>query len=169
VCKRTLDVLGALLILVFYAPAAVVLIAALRLSRRGPILARETTVGLDGKPFGRWRLHRPTEGESLFDNLLWRAGLSDLPSAFNVIAGDMALIGPRPHSPEQHAHLLKGRTDYSRRFEARPGMVWPRAADGEPSLNADLDYVRQWSAFSDLRVAGLYAIHGLFRAEQDDA
>ena len=166
VCKRTLDVLGAVLVLVFFLPIGLAMIAAIRCSRNGPIFTREETIGLSGRPFGRWRLHRPVERESVFDRVLWQAGLVDLPSAVNVIDGDMSLIGPRPHSPEQHDHLSKGRPDYVRRLEARPGMVWPRANEGEPSWSAELDYVTQWSVLMDLKVAGLYAIQGLFREEQ---
>lgn len=166
VSKRILDVLGAVLILIFFVPISLVMITAIRCSRRGPIFAREETVGLHGRTFGRWRLHRPVDGESLFDQVLWRAGLADLPSAVNVIDGDMSLIGPRPHSPGQYAHLGKGRPDYARRLEARPGMIWPRGAEGEPSWAAELDYVARWSVFVDLKVAALHAIQSLLREEQ---
>jgi putative colanic acid biosynthesis UDP-glucose lipid carrier transferase len=166
VCKRTLDVLGAVLVLIFFLPIGLMMIAAIRCSRDGPIFAREQTVGLGGRIFARWRLHRPVERESVFDRVLWRAGLVYLPSAINVIDGDMSLVGPRPHSPAQYACLSQGRPDYARRLEARPGMIWPRATEGEPSWSAELDYVARWSVFVDLKVAGLYAIQGLFREEQ---
>jgi lipopolysaccharide/colanic/teichoic acid biosynthesis glycosyltransferase len=166
VCKRTLDVLGAVLVLAFFMPIGLLMIAAIRCSRPGPIFTREQAVGLHGRRFGRWRLHRPLERESIFDRALWQAGLADLPSAVNVIDGDMSLIGPRPHSPEQYAVLSQGRPGYVRRLEARPGMIWPRANEGEPSWSAELDYVARWSVFVDLKVAGLYAIQGLFREEQ---
>ncbi len=166
VCKRALDVLGAAFILVFFLPIGALTLVAIRCSRRGPILVRETTVGLNGRPFRRWRFHRPGESENVFDQLIWRAGLIDLPSAVNVIGGEMSLIGPRPHSPQQYDYLRKGRPDYARRFEARPGMIGPTLGDDEPSLNADLDYVSGWSPFLDLKVAGLYAAQGLFREKQ---
>jgi lipopolysaccharide/colanic/teichoic acid biosynthesis glycosyltransferase len=166
VSKRALDVLGAVLVLLFFMPIGLAMITAIRCGRRGPIFAREETVGLRGRTFGRWRLYRPTEGETPFDQILWRAGLGDLPSAINVIDGDMSLIGPRPQSPGQYAHLLRGRPDYPRRLEARPGMIWPRGVEGEPSWSAELDYVARWSVFVDLKVAAVYAIQGLFREEQ---
>ena len=158
VCKRSLDVLGAILVLLFFLPIGLIMIAAIRCSRNGPILIREDTVGLGGRTFGRWRLHQPAERESLFDRVVWRARLEHLPTAVNVIDGDMSLIGPRPHSPQRHACMSKGRPDYARRLEARPGMIWPRASEGEPSWSAELDYVIRWSMFVDLKVAALYAI-----------
>ena len=167
VSKRILDVLGAILVLLFFLPIGVLMIAGIRCSRRGPIFAREATLGLHGRTFGRWRLHRPVDGESVFDQVLWRAGLADLPSAVNVLDGDMSLIGPRPQSPGQDAYLRQGRPDYARRLEARPGMIWPRGEEGEPSWSAELDYIARWSVFVDLSVATLYAIQGLFREEQD--
>jgi putative colanic acid biosynthesis UDP-glucose lipid carrier transferase len=166
VSKRLLDVLGAILVLVFFLPVGLVMIAGIRCNRRGPIFVREETVGLHGRTFGRWRLYRPLGGGCLFDQVLWRAGLANLPSAVNVIDGDMSLVGPRPYSPGQDAYLRQRRTDYARRLEARPGMIWPRGAQGELSWNAELDYVAQWSVFVDLRVTALYAVQGLFREEQ---
>jgi putative colanic acid biosynthesis UDP-glucose lipid carrier transferase len=166
VSKRTLDVLGAILVLLFFLPVGLLMIAGIRCSRRGPIFVREETVGLNGRRFGRWRLYRPAEGESLFDQVLWRAGLADLPSAVNVIDGDMSLIGPRPQSPGQDAYLRRGRPGYARRLEARPGMIWPRGAEGQPSWSAELDYVARWSVVLDLKVAAVYAVQGLFREEQ---
>jgi len=166
VCKRVLDVLGAVLVLVFFLPVGVLMIAAIRCSRSGPVFTCEQTVGLGGAIFGRWRLHRPVDGETVFDRALWQAGLADLPSAVNVIEGDMSLIGPRPQSPSQYVSLSRGLPDYSRRLEARPGMIWPRAGEGEPSWSAELDYVARWSVLEDLKVAGLYAVQGLFREEQ---
>lgn len=166
VCKRTLDVLCAALVLMFYLPIGLVMIAAIRCGRRGPIFEQDQALGLDGRVFGRWRLHRPAENETVFDQILWRAGLGDLPSAVNVIDGDMSLIGPRPLSPAQYVRMNRGRPDYARRLEARPGMIWPRAGEGEPSWSAELDYVARWSMVVDLKVAGLYAIQGLFREEQ---
>jgi len=164
--KRILDVLGAVLVLLFFLPIGVVMVIGIRCARSGPIFVREETVGLHGRTFGRWRLYRPVEDESVFDQLLWRAGLADLPSAVNVIDGDMSLIGPRPHSPGLDAYLRQGRPDYARRLEARPGMIWPRGDEGEPSWSAELDYVAGWSVFADLKVAALYAVQGLFREEQ---
>uniref|UniRef100_B0SWD6 Sugar transferase n=1 Tax=Caulobacter sp. (strain K31) TaxID=366602 RepID=B0SWD6_CAUSK len=163
--KRALDVVGAFALLLFFAPAAIALICAIRLSRAGPIFTREQTLGLNGKPFGRWRLHRAAGRQGAVDRLVWRAGLADLPSALNVIAGEMSLIGPEPHSPRRSGLIGKGRADYTTRFEARPGMIWPCGADGQPSLGADLDYVSQWTAFTDLKVAARYAVNGLLREE----
>ena len=166
VSKRALDVLGAVLVLVFFLPIGLTMLAAVRCGRRGPLFMREETIGLHGRTFGRWRLHRPVEGETVFDRILWRAGLGDLPSAVNVIDGDMSLVGPRPYSPGQYARLRQGRPDYARRLEARPGMIWPRGGESEPSWSAELDYVARWSVFLDLKVAALHAIQSLFREEQ---
>lgn len=166
VFKRTLDLLGAVFILLFFLPIGLLTITAIRCSRSGPIFVREQTVGLGGAIFGRWRVYRPIDGETVFDRAVWQAGLGDLPSAFNVIEGDMSLIGPRPQSPSQFVSLSRGLPDYARRLEARPGMIWPRAGEGEPSWSAELDYVARWSMLEDLKVAGLYAVQGLFREEQ---
>jgi putative colanic acid biosynthesis UDP-glucose lipid carrier transferase len=166
VSKRALDILGALALLVFFAPISIVLIAAIRLSRRGPVFSREDSVGLNGAPFSRWRLHDAAEQAGVFDAWVWRSGLEALPSAMNVIAGEMSLIGPEPHSRERSAHLIKHHADYARRFETRPGMICPRILSCEPSLSDDLDYVSSWTPLLDLKLAGLCVAHFLFRGEQ---
>lgn len=163
-CKRMLDVLGAMGLLIFFAPISVVALAGLRLMRDGPIFTHEDTVGLNGKMFRRWRLYRPEAGGTVFDRLLWRAGLADLPAAVNVILGDMSLVGPQPHSKAHSAHMGR-RRNYAARFVARPGMVWPRDRHGQPSLAAELDYLAAWTTWLDLKLAGLHAINGLLREE----
>jgi len=166
VWKRTLDLLGAVSILVFFLPIGLLTLVAIRCARRGPLFVREQTVGLNGVVFDRWRMHRPVDGETVFDRMVWQAGLTDLPAAVNVIEGHMSLIGPRPLSPARYVSLSQGLHGYGRRLEARPGMIWPRADEGEPSWSAELDYVVRWSVLEDLKVAGLYATQGLFREEQ---
>lgn len=153
--------LGAAALLLFFAPLGVFLVVAIRVCRDGPIFMREDAVGLRGRPFGRWRFSRAAGQDTVFDRFVEQAGLSCLPSVFNVMAGEMSLIGPAPHSPDRYAYLRRGHSDYMRRFEARPGMIGPGVIDERASLGADLDYVLGWSALLDLKVACRFAIDGL--------
>ena len=164
--KRVLDVAGALAILIFYAPVMTLLMLGTRLKRGGPVLEREETVGLGGRMFGRWRFRPPAEDDVCAD-IIERSGLTYLPSAINVLAGDMSLVGPEPHGPERSRYLRRGNSDYERRFEARPGLIWPRAEDGRSALIVELAYLAEWRTRLDLKIMGLHAFDGLFGATSE--
>lgn len=160
--KRALDVIGALILLAFFAPLGLLAAVIIRLGRGGPVFVRESAVGLRGRPFDRWRLRAPGGRGAAFDKALDQAGLTYLPSALNVLAGDMSLIGPTPHSPDRYDRFRRGHANYLRRFEARPGMIGPSLPGEDGALGADLDYVQSWSALVDLKVAGRFVLGGLF-------
>jgi lipopolysaccharide/colanic/teichoic acid biosynthesis glycosyltransferase len=159
--KRVLDIAGTLAVLIFYAPVMTLLMLGMRLRRGGPILEQEETVGLGGRTFGRWRF-RPAAEDDVCADIIERSGLTYLPSAINVLAGEMSLVGPEPHGTERSRYLQRGNPDYERRFEARPGMIWPRAEDGRSALVVELAYLAEWRTRLDLKIMGLHAFDGLF-------
>jgi lipopolysaccharide/colanic/teichoic acid biosynthesis glycosyltransferase len=129
--KRSLDAVSAGVGLLLVCPLIAVTAMAVRLTSSGPVLFRQRRVGKDGKPFEilkfRTMLHRPQgsgpgvtrKGDSRVTGLgrwLRRARLDELPQLFNVLRGDMSLVGPRPDLPEfcqavppelQHVFMLR--------------------------------------------------------------
>jgi lipopolysaccharide/colanic/teichoic acid biosynthesis glycosyltransferase len=169
--KRALDVLLAVLMVVLLAPimAAVAILVLLGLGR--PVLFRQVRPGLGGKPLEvlKFRTMRPardareekvTDGERLTPLGRWlrRTSLDELPGLWNVLRGDMSLVGPRPllmeylplYSPEQ-----------ARRHEMRPGITgWAQvngrnALKWEEKFRLDVEYVDQCSLAMDLRILAL--------------
>ena len=133
--KRLLDAgaAGAGLVLLF--PLMAVIAVAVRLTSSGPILFRQRRVGKDGKLFEilkfRTMVHRPQgigprvtrKGDSritALGRLLRRARLDELPQLFNVLRGDMSLVGPRPDLPE---FCQAVRIEQQRVFTLRPGLT----------------------------------------------
>lgn len=179
IAKAVLDrTLGALLLL-GAAPVILVAAVAVRVTSPGPVFYRQQRIGIDGRPFTMWKLRsmyidadaRRAEilGLSDRDGLMFkmredpritRAGkvlrrysIDELPQLYNVVAGDMSLVGPRPPLPEE----VDGYRDrVMRRLHVRPGLTGLWQVSGRASLSwdesiqLDLRYVDNWSIAMDL-------------------
>ena len=155
------------------APVIAVSAVAIKLDTRGPVFYRQSRVGLDGRPFRIWKLRTMTvgaehSGAGLYiepgDVRITRAGralrrfsLDELPNLFNVLAGEMSIVGPRPTVQEQ----VDRYTDHQRRrLEVKPGITGWAQVNGRTSLSwperIDLDvwYVDHRSSALDLRIIG---------------
>jgi sugar transferase (PEP-CTERM system associated) len=175
--KRGLDLLaGASIFLLTWPLMLLVALAILIESKgKGPILFHQVRVGLNGEPF---RVHKfrsmRTDAEAdgvarwatKDDDRITRVGavirktrLDELPQVFNVLLGEMSLVGPRPERPEFVAELTKEIPFYAERHRVKPGLTgwaqlsYPYGAtteDARNKLEFDLYYVKNASAFLDL-------------------
>jgi exopolysaccharide biosynthesis polyprenyl glycosylphosphotransferase len=178
--KRTVDVVVASVGLLFLSPVILVSAVAIKVSSPGPVLFRQLRAGRGGRPFtifklrtmhvnaeaSRHELADANESDGLFKiredprihrfgRFLRRTSLDEVPQLFNVLRGDMALVGPRPFVLEE-SELIDGWA--ARRFEVRPGLTGLWQVSGRSNLNFDelrrLDYlyVASWSLKWDLRI-----------------
>lgn len=179
IAKRTFDVVGAFLLLILTSPLLTAIAVAIRATSRGPVLFRQRRIGQAGRPFmflkfrsmragahEEWAQLRATSDRSgpvpkikrdprvtPVGRVLRRLSLDELPQLFNVLAGTMSLVGPRPHLPEEVA-------DYERRHRKvlalRPGMTGLAQVSGradlafEDEVKLDTFYVEHWSLGLDL-------------------
>ncbi|HET7700139.1 MAG TPA: sugar transferase [Candidatus Limnocylindria bacterium] len=134
--KRALDLALALPILVVSAPLIAALMVAVRLTSRGPALHRATRVGRTGAVFTMYKLRSmradastgsaiTARGDQRVTGLgraLRRTRLDELPQLWNVIRGDMSLVGPRPEDPRVVAHYSEGERAV---LTVRPGITGP--------------------------------------------
>jgi lipopolysaccharide/colanic/teichoic acid biosynthesis glycosyltransferase len=166
--KRLLDVLLAAVGLVVLSPLLLVLALAVRLALGTPILFRQVRPGLNGRPFTlyKFRSLREDPGRTRTDEerltrlgaLLRRASLDELPELWNVLRGDMSLVGPRPLLME---YLPLYTPEQARRHEVRPGITgWAQingrnAISWEEKFRLDLWYVEHRSLWLDLRILAL--------------
>ncbi len=175
--KRALDLLVGLLIFLLSWPLMVlVALAIVAESRgRGPILFHQVRVGLNGRTFHvhkfrSMRTDAEADGVARWatknDNRITRVGalirktrLDELPQVFNVLLGEMSLVGPRPERPEFVEQLEKEIPFYAERHRVKPGLTgwaqlsYPYGAtidDARNKLEFDLYYVKNASAFLDL-------------------
>lgn len=166
--KRLLDVVGAAAGLVALSPLLAAIAVGLRVVQGSPVLYRQRRPGLHGRSFTllKFRTMRaPRPGEVWFrseaDRLtplgrfLRTSSLDELPELWNVLRGEMSLVGPRPLLPE---YLASYTADERRRHEVRPGLTGWAAVHGRNTtpfrerLALDLWYVDHWSLALDLRI-----------------
>jgi putative colanic acid biosynthesis UDP-glucose lipid carrier transferase len=178
VSKRLTDLALATLILIPAAPIMLGIALLVRMSSPGPVIFKQRRYGLDGREIivYKFRTMRVTEdGEAIrqatqadsrvtpLGRLLRRTSLDELPQLLNVLQGRMSLVGPRPHAiahNEQYRKLIKG---YMIRHKVAPGMTGLAQVHGmrgetqtleqmEARIKYDLDYLRNWSPFLDLKI-----------------
>jgi lipopolysaccharide/colanic/teichoic acid biosynthesis glycosyltransferase len=156
--KPVIDFCLALFLLVLFAPV-MVLMAGELLVHKGRILATETRCGLHGKTFTMYRFAISADAQdSSWLMRLWRAtSLTEIPQLWNVLRGDMSVIGPRPETPERAKHYSEW---HRQRLSVKPGITgWAQVhgvRDEHPSdekTRFDLHYILTWSPLVDVVIA----------------
>lgn len=191
ISKRIVDVAGAVTGVVLFAPLMLVIALAVRLSGPGPIVFRQPRASLAGRRFMMYKFrtmrHASHEQQALHDvgkgmdawtevndpritkvgRLLRRTSLDELPQLFNVILGEMSLVGPRPERPELISRFREDWRGYMLRQHVKAGMTgWAQVNGlrGKSSLRKrlqyDLFYIRHWSLAFDLRILWLTVFRG---------
>ena len=176
--KRAIDLLVAGTAVTLLMPVMILIALLIKLTSPGPVLFRQKRFGLDGSSIVVWKFRsmRVTEdGEKAYKQVtrgdprvtrlgafLRKTSLDELPQLFNVLRGEMSVVGPRPHVVsvnEQYRTLISG---YMLRHKVPPGITgWAqvngyRGGDDLPSMTKrieyDLDYLRHWSVWMDVRI-----------------
>ncbi len=183
VLKRAMDIILTLLLFVACLPLIATIAIAIKLDSRGPVLFRQRRVGLGGREFTMWKFRSMEHmSERRHDDiahlnhyadarlfklqddpritrvgrLLRRFSLDELPQLFNVIVGDMSLVGPRPPLPKE---VVKYEHRHYVRLTVVPGMTGPWQVGGrnlitdfEEVVRLEQEYVERWSIRLDLQI-----------------
>jgi exopolysaccharide biosynthesis polyprenyl glycosylphosphotransferase len=176
IAKRSTDVLGSLLGLVLSAPAIAVCAWLLRRESPGPVFFSQERVGKNGRLFRLHKLRtmRPDAGDSDHlsqsttkdDPRLLRVGafmrrwnIDETPQFWNVLKGEMSLVGPRPERPFHASYLRDEIRHYNVRLSAKPGLTgwaavngWRGNTDLSERIRFDLDYIERWSLLFDFYI-----------------
>lgn len=178
--KRILDLLGATVGLVAAAPVVAVLAWLIkRESPDGPVFFRQTRIGAGHRPFTLLKLRSMRPDAEFSDGLIQstpvgdprllrigacmrRWNLDELPQYWNVLRGEMSLVGPRPERPHHVERLSNEIPHYLPRHVVKPGMTgWAQVNGlrGETDLSRrirfDIFYIENWSLWLDLQILGL--------------
>lgn len=176
-CKLALDLFLALVLLVVLGPLILILMSLVKLTSQGPALYRQIRVGLDGRLYTIVKIrtmHQDCERLSgpqwsragdpritRLGNFLRRCHLDELPQLWNVLRGEMSLVGPRPERPVFVDQLEKQIPSYLDRLQVRPGITGlaqvqlPADSDLDGvrrKLAYDLCYIRRMGPWLDLRL-----------------
>ncbi|GJD60755.1 hypothetical protein CS379_32955 [Methylobacterium frigidaeris] len=190
VAKRVLDVVGAVLGLILLLPFFLVIAVLIKCDSPGPVLFRQSRIGLGNRPFRVWKFRTMTccENGSVIrqarrddprvtriGRVLRRTSLDELPQLVNVLLGSMSLVGPRPHAMAHDAEFTVTVARYAERHAVRPGITgWaqvrgcrgetPNAAAMQRRVDLDLAYIEHWSLLLDLIILGM-TLREIFRPQ----
>jgi Undecaprenyl-phosphate glucose phosphotransferase len=184
--KRVIDVgLSAAALVVLAIPVAIIA-AIVKLSSRGPVLYAQERMGLDGKAFTVYKFRSMYEGAESESGPVWadendpratpigrwlrRFDLDELPQFWNVLRGDMSIVGPRPERPffvDQFKHRIP---QYMLRHKVKAGITgwaqvngWRGNTSLEKRIEYDLYYIENWSVTLDIKIMWLTVFRGLFQ------
>jgi Undecaprenyl-phosphate glucose phosphotransferase len=182
VAKRSFDVLFSLLAIVLSAPVMLLTALAVKLTSPGPVLYRQVRMGMDGRTFPilkfrTMRVDAETQGAQMasrhdprrtpIGTFLRRTSLDELPQFFNVLTGDMSLVGPRPERPVFIEEFKQRIPRYHLRHKVKSGITgWAQinGLRGQTSIQQrieyDLYYIENWSLLLDLKILVRTALGG---------
>ena len=180
ILKRIIDVFGSLICIIIFSPVFIMAPILIRLDSKGPVFFKQKRVGKDGKYFIAYKFRsmvynadkiskKDYSAEELSDLIfqekddpritrigkILRRGFDELPQLFNVLKGDMSLVGPRPEIPEI-VKLYKGKQKI--RLKVKPGITGLAIINGrgdiplEETINYDIEYIENWSLWLDLKI-----------------
>jgi Undecaprenyl-phosphate glucose phosphotransferase len=171
--KRAVDILGSLALIVMTAPIMLVTAIGVRLSSPGPIFFRQIRVGKMGKKFMmlKFRSMRvnslsnkgwTTDTDSRktkFGNFIRKTSIDELPQLFNVLRGDMSLVGPRPEIPVFVEQFKETIPLYMVKHYVKPGMTGLAQIKGlrgdtsvEDRIHEDIEYIENWTFWLDIYI-----------------
>jgi exopolysaccharide biosynthesis polyprenyl glycosylphosphotransferase len=177
IAKRGTDIFLSLLGLITFSPALLLAAAAIKLESRGPVFYSQIRSGLHNRPFKIWKLRSmridaEKDGPkwaaakdnriTRIGNLLRRTRLDEVPQFWNILRGEMSLVGPRPERPEFVEKLAAEIPHYQQRHLVKPGLTgwaqinYPYGATTEDALcklRYDLYYIKHASIGLDLQIA----------------
>ena len=185
--KRAMDVAGSLVLIVLTSPIMLIAAIGVRLSSPGPILFRQERVGLNKQTFTMYKFRSMRVNASQdtgwtqdadprktwFGSLIRKCSIDELPQFFNVLKGDMSLIGPRPEIPHFVEQFKETVPLYMVKHQVRPGITGWAQVNGfrgdtsiEGRIQCDIWYIENWSIFLDIKILFMTVFGGLFNKEQ---
>ncbi|WP_245452254.1 undecaprenyl-phosphate glucose phosphotransferase [Bradyrhizobium forestalis] len=176
--KRALDLIGASLALLVFAPVMLVTALLIKLTSKGPVFFRQTRHGFGGRAFRifKFRTMRvledgPTIVQAQKDDprvtpigkWLRKTSIDELPQLLNVLKGDMSLVGPRPHAAAHNTEYEQIIGNYAFRHHVKPGITGWAQVNGyrgetrtlelmQKRVEHDLWYINNWSLWLDVRI-----------------
>ena len=174
--KRFEDIVLASFVLTLFAVPMIIIALGVKLSSPGPVLYKQHRYGMNGKSISVWKFRSMVvtedDGEFVqakkndtritpFGGFLRRTSLDELPQLFNVLMGDMSIVGPRPHAAAHNEEFRGKIYGYMLRYKVKPGITGLAQIKGhrgetdtnekmERRIHYDVQYIHHWSIWLDL-------------------
>lgn len=181
--KRGVDLIGSITCIVVFSPLMLVTAVLVRVTSKGPLIFKQERVGLHNKPFSMYKfrtMYVQTEEEEQkawtkkddprvtpVGRFLRKTSLDEFPQLFNVLKGDMSLVGPRPERPQYVEKFREEIPRYMIKHQVRPGMTgWAQVNGyrGDTSIRKriehDLYYIENWTLGLDVKILFLTVFRG---------
>ena len=178
ILKRGLDLIGAITALALFSVPMAVIAVLIKRSSEGPVFFRQKRYGLDGREIKVWKFRTMRvleDGQKVAQatkddprvtkvgKFLRKTSLDELPQLFNVLTGEMSLVGPRPHASAHNEEYRKRISGYMLRHKVKPGITglaqisgWRGETDTldkmEGRIECDHRYIREWSLWMDVKI-----------------
>lgn len=177
-CKRVTDVVIATIALIILSPLMLAIAALVKFTSRGPVLYKQERMGLDGRTFmmlkfrsmkldaeartGAVWAQQSDNRRTLIGTILRKTSLDELPQLWNVLRGEMSLVGPRPERPVFVQRFRKEIPHYMLRHKVKAGITgwaqvngWRGNTSLDRRIECDLYYIQNWSFLLDLKILSL--------------
>lgn len=171
--KRLMDIIISVVMIILTSPIMLIAVLGVKLSSKGPVIFRQERVGKDNEVFTlyKFRSMRVNEEEKTgwttpcdkrktrFGTFMRKTGIDELPQFFNVLKGDMSIVGPRPEMPTFVEQYSKTVPLYMVKHQVKPGITGLAQIYGfrgdtsiEGRIEMDIKYIENWSLFNDIKI-----------------
>ena len=185
--KRTIDIVGSALILIVFSPLMLFCVIGVKLSSPGPVIFKQERVGRNKKTFNMYKFRsmrvnteqdtawsrKTDDRKTKFGTFIRKYSLDEFPQFWNVLKGDMSLVGPRPEIPYYVDKFKDEVPRYMLKHLVRPGITgWAQVNGlrGDTSIvkriRYDIYYIENWSLLFDLKILFLTVFGGKFRNDE---
>ncbi|MBP3872997.1 MAG: undecaprenyl-phosphate glucose phosphotransferase [Lachnospiraceae bacterium] len=181
--KRLMDIIGSLLAIVLFSPVMLITAIAIKRSSPGPLIFSQERVGLHNRPFRMYKFRSmrvQTDDEerqgwtmkndprvTKVGKVIRKTSIDELPQLFNVLKGNMSLIGPRPERPQYVEKFREEIPRYMVKHQVRPGMTGWAQVNGyrgntsiRKRIEYDIYYIENWSVAFDIKILVLTVFKG---------
>ena len=173
--KRTMDIIGSIFAIILFSPIMLLIAIIIKLTSKGPIIFKQQRVGLHNKIFTMYKFRSMIEQDDSEEKTKWttkddprttkigrvirKISFDELPQLFNVLKGEMSLVGPRPER-EQYVEKFKETIPrYMIKHQVRPGMTGWAQVNGlrgdtpiDKRIQYDLWYIENWTLLLDIKI-----------------
>ncbi len=181
--KRTVDIIGSMILILLFSPVMLVTALLVKLSSPGPVIFKQERVGLHNKPFMMYKFRSMGVQKEADEKKGWtkkndprvtpvgkvirKTSIDELPQFFNVLLGQMSLVGPRPERPQFVEKFKEEIPRYMVKHQVRPGITGWAQVNGlrgdtsiKDRIDHDIYYIENWSLGFDIRILFLTVFKG---------